>query len=163
MKERVQKRVGIADAEVRLPDVDRLISESLRVRGSVAVRIEPRIFDLHSGARGGYRSMRGSGFTLEIGSAPAVYKTIKLLRDVIELGVPMELARCEQGHQRVWFAAEGECAVCAERRKVAGMARAMQILVEKGRVEKDVMIGAVREAAKEQAREGEQGEKGKRG
>lgn len=134
------------------PDVAKIVAESLRVRGSVAVRIEPRVFDLHSGQRGGYRSLRGYGFTLEIGSAQAVAKTMKFLRDVIELGVPLELAKCGGGgegggHPQVWFRAGDGCPVCIAAAKTKVAQRALVMLVEKGVVEKSAVV-AVLKAAK---------------
>lgn len=141
--------VNHSGADVLLPDVAKIIAESIRVRGSVAVRIEPRVFDLHSGARGGYRSLRGYGFTLEIGSAQAVARTLKFLRDVIELGVPLELAKCGGGgsaHTQVWFRAGDECPACGALVKAKAGQRALQLLVETGQADKSAVMAAVRVA-----------------
>lgn len=131
--------------ESQPPDVERLIAESLRVRGSVAIRIEPRVFDLHSGTRGGYRSLRGQGFTLEIGSAKAVVDTIKLMRQAIELGLPLELAKCAKDHPAIWFHADSGCGVCAEKRRAEVAQETLQLLVRQDRVEKAEAMQAMRE------------------
>ncbi|MGH9437998.1 MAG: hypothetical protein ACRD22_08895 [Terriglobia bacterium] len=105
-------RNWIAPSDAR-EEVDLIAGESLRKKGLIMVRVDPRIYDIHQGSYGGYRSIRGHGFTYQVTSVKAFYDTLQALLRAAQLGFPPEAGICERGHQKIWFAGRA-CPICTK-------------------------------------------------